>query len=119
MTTGDVATAYITAFCSGNYERARELVAEDFSFHGPFIQASSRDEFFAGAAPLQPLLRGHRLLREWDDDGEVCAIYDMQLETPAGSGAVTICDWLKVQGGHVVSERLVFDTAEFNAIVPR
>jgi predicted SnoaL-like aldol condensation-catalyzing enzyme len=112
-----VAEDYLTAFCSGDFERARALVAEDFSFEGPFTKARGREEFFHSAAPLQPLLRGLRILRKWEDGDESCWIYDLSLETPAGSGAVVISDWVTVRDGSVVAERLVFDTAAWAALM--
>jgi SnoaL-like domain len=114
-----VAEDYLTAFCGGDFEGAREFVAEDFAFEGPFTRAESREEFFASAAPLQPMLRGLSLLRKWEDGDESCWIYDLNLETPAGTGAVTISDWLTVRDGLVARERLLFDTAAWAALMPR
>jgi SnoaL-like domain len=110
---------YLTAFCSGDFDGARALVAEDFSFEGPTTKVQGRDAFFEGTAPLQPFLRGLRLLRRWEDGEESCWIYDLDIETPVGSGAVAIADWVTVSDGLVVAERIVFDTAAFAALMPR
>jgi hypothetical protein len=40
------------------------------------------------------------------------------LETPNGSGAVTMSERHTVQNGKLVAARVVFDTAAFRAIVP-
>jgi hypothetical protein len=109
---------YLTAFCSGDFDSARALVAEDFSFEGPTRKVQGRDAFFEGAAPLQPFLRGLRLIRRWEDGGESCWIYDLDIETPVASGALTIADWVTVRDGLVAAERILFDTATFAALLP-
>jgi hypothetical protein len=48
----------------------------------------------------------------------VCSIYDFEIETPAGSGSVTMSEWCTVRDGRLTSARLVFDTAAFNALMP-
>jgi hypothetical protein len=109
---------YLRAFCSGDFESAKPLVAEDFSFEGPTRRVQGRDAFFEGAAPLRPFLRGLRLLKRWDDGYDSCWIYDLDIETPVASGSLTIADWVTVCDGLVVAERILFDTAAFTALVP-
>jgi predicted SnoaL-like aldol condensation-catalyzing enzyme len=113
-----VVNAYLTAFTAGEFEAARAVVAEDFSFQGPFITTTSREEYFAGAAGLRAIVRGHRMLRQWEDGDEVCSVYELQLKTPAAAGAVLMAEWHTVRAGQLASSRLVFDTAAFRAIVP-
>jgi predicted SnoaL-like aldol condensation-catalyzing enzyme len=114
----EVASAYLTAFYTGDFEAARPLLTQDFSFHGPFVQLHGRDRFLDSAAGLKPIVRGHRLLRQWADGGEVCSWYDVDLQTPVTSGAVTMSEWHAVRGGKLVSGRVVFDAAAFRAFLP-
>ena len=116
---GSLVTEYLTAFYTGDFDRARAAVAEDFSFQGPFLQVQSRDAFFAGAQVLQPIVRGHRLLRQWVDGAEACSIYDVTLETPKGTGSVPMCEWHTVRGGQLAAARVLFDAAEFRALLPQ
>lgn len=113
-----VVNAYLTAFYTADLESARPLLAEDFSFHGPFVQLSGRDPFLDSAAGLKPIVRGHRLLRQWADGDEVCSWYDVGLQTPVKSGAVTMSEWHAVREGKLVSGRVVFDAAAFRAFLP-
>src|SRR2546430_5495318 len=106
-----VANEYLKAFYSGDLAGARATVIEDFSFSGPFVQTSSRDAFFQSAAPLARIVRGHRLLKQWDDGDDVCSFYELNLETPAGKGAVLMSEWHTVRRSKLVSARVVFDTA--------
>lgn len=114
----EVASAYLTAFYTADFEAARPLLAEDFSFHGPFVQLRGRDPFLDSAAGLKPIVRGHRLLRQWADGDEVCSWYDVDLQTPVKSGAVTMSEWHTVRGGKLISGRVVFDAAAFRAFLP-
>jgi len=113
-----IANEYLKAFYSGDVAGARATVTEDFSFTGPFVQTSSRDAFFQSAAPLARIVRGHRLLKQWEDGDDVCSFYELNLETPAGKGAVLMSEWHTVKRSKLVSARVVFDTAAFRALVP-
>lgn len=112
------ASAYLTAFWAGDFDAARTLLAADFSFSGPFVQVRGRDPFLASAAGLKPIIRGHRLLRQWADGDEVCSWYDVDLETPVKSGSVTMSEWHTVGAGKLASGRVVFDAAAFRAFLP-
>lgn len=117
-TAAEIVNAYLDAFTAGEFEKASELVAAEFAFHGPFIQTATREAFFAGAAPLAKIARGHRLLRQWDEGDEVSSFYEFRLETPAGAGSVLMSEWHRVCDGRLSSARLVFDTGEFRTVVP-
>ena len=118
-TAAETVNEYLDAFTSGNLEQARELVAEDFSFTGPMLQAEGRDAFFEGAEALAPIVRGYRMLRQWVDGDDVSSVYEFNVETPAGSGTVVMSEWNRVENGQLQSARLVFDTAAFNALMPQ
>ncbi|MGH3304266.1 MAG: nuclear transport factor 2 family protein [Streptosporangiaceae bacterium] len=113
-----VVDQYLTAVYSGNFDQARPVVADGFSFQGPFLQVDGKEAFFEGAEGLKPIVRGHRLLRQWADGEEVCSWYEVNLETPAGSGQVLMSEWHTVRGGQLISGRVVFDTGPFRAMVP-
>lgn len=114
----ETASAYLTAFWAGHFDAARALLAADFSFSGPFVQVRGRDPFLASAAGLRPVIRGHRLLRQWADGDEVCSWYDVDLETPVTSGSVTMSEWHTAVGGKLTSGRVVFDAVAFRAFLP-
>lgn len=114
----EVASVYLTALYAADFEAARALLAEDFSFHGPFVQVRGRDSFLDSAAGLKPIVRGHRPLRQWAVGDEVCSWYDLDLETPVKSGSITMSEWHTVREGKLVSGRVVFDAAAFRAFLP-
>lgn len=115
----EVVDQYLDAFYRGDFETARALLADDLSFNGPFVQVEGADQFIASADGLRRIVRGHRTLRQWRHGEEISTLYEMKIETPAGTGSVVVSEWNTVRGGEVVSATLVFDTAEFRKLVPQ
>lgn len=85
-----------------------------------------------------PIVRGHQLRRQWvdhsdstdgdADDGsgsgndtvigaEVCSIYDVRIETPAGTGSVTMSEWHTVRAGRLAAALVLFDPARLHALL--
>jgi hypothetical protein len=114
-----VVDRYLDSFYRGDFDTARTLLSNDLSFKGPFVQVDGADRFVASADGLRQIVRGHRTLRQWQDGNEVSTLYQMQLETPAGKGSVLVSEWNTVREGKVASAVLVFDTAEFQKLVPQ
>ena len=110
---------YLDSFYRDDFDTARTLLSNDLSFKGPFVQVDGADRFVASADGLRQIVRGHRTLRQWQDGNEVSTLYQMQLETPAGKGSVLVSEWNTVREGKVASAVLVFDTAEFQKLVPQ
>ncbi len=118
MSNADVFRNYLERFTAGDADGAAELLADDFTFVGPVLQANSKAEFLAGAAGLGPIVRGCAIHRQWADGDEVCSFYDFAIETPAGAGTIPMAEWSVVRDGKLVSSRLVFDTAAMAALMP-
>lgn len=110
---------YLDAFYSGDFDRAKPLVVNDFHFKGPFVEATDKETFFKSAIPLGQITKGHLLLHQWADNDEVSSIFDVKLETPAGKGKVTMSEWHTVHDGKLVSGRVILDTAAFRALLPQ
>jgi ketosteroid isomerase-like protein len=110
--------AYLEAFTTGDFDAAYALIADDFVFEGPMLQSVGKAAFVEGSRGLQPIVRGHTLLRQFADGADVCSVYDFAVETPAGSGTVTMAEWNTVRDDRLVSARVVFDTAAFAALMP-
>ena len=118
MSPATLVNRYLTAFYSGDFSTARELVADGFHFKGPFVEASNKEAYFSSAARLAPVVKGPKLLRQWQEGSEVCSIYDVILETSAGKGTVTMSEWHTTQNGQLRSGRVILDTAAFRALMP-
>ena len=117
-TTSQIFADYLTAFTSGDMNTAQSLVADDFTLDGPMMQVEGKEAFFAGAAQLAPVVRGFKMLRQFEDGDDVCSIYEFQVGSPATPGSVTMTEWCTVRDGQLASARLVFDTAAFGKLMP-
>jgi hypothetical protein len=113
-----IVNAYLAAFYAGDVERARPLLAEDFTFVGPFVAANGKRSFLESAARLAPIVRGHHILRQWQDTSEVCSIFELHLQTAIGTGTVTLCEWHTIRHALLAAGRVIFDTAAFRTLVP-
>jgi hypothetical protein len=118
VSNADVFRTYLERFTAGDTDRAAELLADDFSFTGPVLQADSKAAFLAGSAALAPIVRGCVMHHQWVDGDQVCSFYDFEVETPVGAGSIPMAEWSVVRGGKLVSSRLVFDTAAMAALMP-
>ena len=119
MNNSEIYEAYLGAVLSGDHETAAKYLAEDFTFKGPMMAANSREEFFANLSPqLAVMTRGYNILQQFEKDDELCAIFEYNIETPVDKGAVYMVEWVKLHDGQLTSARLVFDTAQFMALMP-
>ena len=118
MSGADVFRSYLDRFTSGDIDGAAKLLADEFTFVGPMLQANSKADFLAGSAGLESIVRGCEIRRQWVDGEEICSIYDFKVETPVGSGSIPMAEWSVVRDGKLVSSRLLFDTAAMAALMP-
>ncbi len=119
MSNADIFRTYLERFTSGDVAGAGELLAEEFAFDGPILQAKGRAEFLAGAAAAAAMARGCTFHHQWADGDDVCSVYDFEVETPAGAAAIPMAEWSVIRGGKLVSSRLLFDTAAMAALMPQ
>jgi Cu+-exporting ATPase len=113
MEPSDVVNEYLTAYTSGDVDRAASLVSEDFSFQGPMQATAGRSALRQIVAHVAASARGHRVLRQWQDGDEVCTLYQFSVATEAEAFSVLVSEWNTVRGGQVASSLMVFDTRPF------
>jgi ketosteroid isomerase-like protein len=118
MSNAELFETYLTRFTSGDAEGAAELLADDFTFDGPMLQAGSKAEFLAGAGTAAAMARGFKMHQQWTDADTVCSVYDFEIETPAGGGSVPMAEWSVIRDGKLVASHLIFDTAAMAALMP-
>jgi ketosteroid isomerase-like protein len=96
------------------------LLADDFSFIGPVDQTKGIDAFMKLNASFFPLVTGMRMLKQFEQGHDVCSIYEMDLASPSGTSlTLNIADWVVVNNGKMVQERLYYDTRAFAAAFGR
>ena len=97
---------------------ARQLLWDELSFKGPLDTFDNSEDYLKAISALAPIVKGHRLLRQWEDGDEVSSFFEVNLETPAGKGAVTMSEWHTVRNGKLISGRVILDTAPFRSLLP-
>jgi len=118
MDNAEVFRSYLERFTRGDVEGAAEMLAEGFTFKGPILESTGKADFLVGSASAAVMARGCEILRQWVDGDTVCSIYDFKIETPQRAGSIPMAEWSVIEGGKMVSSRLIFDTAEMRALMP-
>ena len=109
---------YLAALTGGKQEQWSALIGETFDFHGPLLQSQGKAAFVEGASQLCPIIRGYKMLKQWEDGDEVCSIFDFNIETPLGKGTITMSEWTTVRDGKMVASRLIFNTPDMVKLMP-
>src|SRR6266540_2507936 len=112
--TADVVNRFYDVCNNRQGEGLEDLVASNVTFEGPLMKLSGAREYLSTVGPFLKFHKGMRMLRQFEDRGHVCSIYEMTLGTPAG-GSLTLAfaDWIRVEGGRVAEQRLYYDPREF------
>jgi len=110
-----VVTDYLTAYTSGDIDKALSCVAVDITFQGPMQRTTGKEAFAGILAHVAPAARGFRMLRQWEEAGEVCSLYEFNVEAPAGGVSVLVSEWNTVRDAEIASSLMVFDTGLFLA----
>src|ERR1700756_4690458 len=96
------------------------LRAEDFRFLGPVDQTTGVEAFTQLNASFFPLVTGMRMLKQFEQGNDVCSIYEMDLTSPSGiSLTLHVADWVTVESGKMVEERIYYDARAFAAAFGR
>ncbi len=96
------------------------FLADDFSFIGPIDQTTGIDAFMKLNEGFFPLVTGMRMLKQFEHGNDVCSIYEMDLTSPSGTSlTLNIADWVVVNNGKMVKERIYYDAREFAAVFGR
>jgi ketosteroid isomerase-like protein len=119
MSSAAVFRNYLDAFTSGDIDRAIGFITDDFSFAGPILQSEGKAAFVEGSQAAQAMANGYTMLRQFESGDEVVSIYEFELGPPATPGTVLMTEWNTVRDGKLASARLVFDTAQFAALMPQ
>ena len=111
---GQVVQGFMGAMGKGDFAAARKYLHENLSFRGP-IDAFDKPEPY-----LQALEKLHKMVERVDmknmfvDGNDVCLLYDLVTNTPAGTSFV--CEWMQVKDEKIAAIRVVFDARPFAAM---
>ena len=108
---GEIVQSYQMALGKGDFASARALMRDDMTFQGPFDTFHTADAYLVPLKQLATIIERIDLKKVFVDGDDVCVLYDMVTNTPAGTAF--IAEWYQVRGGKIASLRAVFDGRPF------
>src|SRR5262249_37846657 len=108
---GEIVKSYQAALGAGDFAAARNLMRDDMTFHGPFDTFHTAEEYLEAVKRLAAIIQRIDLQKVFVDGEDVCVLYDMVTNTPAGTAF--IAEWYQVQDGKIAALRAVFDARPF------
>ena len=102
-----VAARCLDAWTSGDFDTTRSLLADDVTFVGPLGHTEGADAYVEGVRGMAKMVKGVDRRQVIADGDNVCIIYDLVTDTPAG--AIATAGWYGLRDGKIVSVRAYFD----------
>lgn len=107
----DVVTSFQASMAKDDWAGARQHLATPFEFVGPFERLTDPDAYLASLKRLHPIVERVDLHRMFSDGNDVCLLYDLVTNSPAGTAF--IAEWHRVRDGKIHAVRVVFDPRPF------
>jgi hypothetical protein len=111
---GEVVHRFHTAVGAGDFTTARKLLHDDLSFQGPIDTFDMADDYVAALQKLSAIVKGVDVKKQFVDGNDVCVLYDLITNTPAGTSFVS--EWFRVEEDRIAAIRVVFDARPFAAM---
>jgi hypothetical protein len=106
-----IVTDFLTAFHSGQADLARGMAHDDFVLRAPLLDRSAGiDAYFRGAERKARCIRSFRILKQWQDGGEVSTLYEIDAGLPDNHAPLEVFEWHSVADGKIASSHMVFDS---------
>ncbi len=105
---------YQQAMGKGDFASARKLLHDNLSFRGPIDTFTRPEPYLESVKKLHHIIQRIDMKKTFADGNDVCVLYDMVTNTPAGTAF--ICEWYQVKGDKIAEIRVVFDARPFAAM---
>jgi SnoaL-like domain len=102
---------YQQAVGKGDFAAARKLLHDNLSFHGPIETFDKPEPYLESLRKLHHIIQRIDMKKIFVNGGDVCVLYDMVTNTPAGTAF--IAEWYQVKGDRIAAIRVVFDATPF------
>jgi hypothetical protein len=112
-----VVEGHRAALGRGDFGAARESMHDDMTFQGPLDTFTTADQYLESLKVLAPIIQGIDDKKTFADGDDVCVLYDLVTNTPAGTAF--IAEWYQVRDGKIATLRIVFDARPFAALFGR
>ncbi|MDV3293193.1 MAG: hypothetical protein LYZ70_02880 [Nitrososphaerales archaeon] len=110
----EIVLGYQQALGSNDWKGARRYLKDNMTFRGPLASHDGPELYLEDLKKLHPIIKGVEMKKVFVDDGDVCLLYDMITNTPAGTAFIS--EWYHVEGDKIASLRVVFDARPFAAM---
>ena len=107
----EIVLGYQRALGKNDWEAARKFLRDDMQFKGPLATHDRPEGYLEDLKRLHPIIKGVDMKKVFADGDDVCLLYDMHTNTPAGTAFIS--EWYRVHGGKIASLRVVFDARPF------
>jgi ketosteroid isomerase-like protein len=107
----DIADRFFAAWTSRDFPTARALLHDDLDFKGPIDTFNNADDYLKAIQGLASILKTVEKRKTFVDGDDVCEIYDLVTNTPAGTAPVA--EWYRVKGDKIAMIRVYFDARPF------
>jgi len=108
----EIVADFLSSFMTGDVARARELIDPEFTFRAPLHSGTGDARaYFGGAQEKARFIEAFRILRQWEDSGEVSTIYEIDIRTDEGAATLPMSEWHSVRDGKIQSTMLIFNAS--------
>jgi hypothetical protein len=106
-----IALAYVNACGRKDLDAVAQLLAPDLEFQAVFKSIRGVSPFLDALRQIGPIWVRSDAKKAFTDGNEVCVMYDLVTDTPAGP--VPCIEWLRIEDGRIRWGRLFFDRLAF------
>jgi hypothetical protein len=110
-TAREIVERYQKALGSKDFKGARGLLSDDLEFHGPIDTFHRADDYIKAIQQLASIIQRIEPRKTFVDGPDVCFIYNMVTNTPAGTARVA--EWYRVAGDRIKAIDVFFDARPF------
>ncbi len=107
----EIVLGYQRALGSNDWKEARRYLKDNMTFKGPLASHDEPGPYLEDLKKLHPIIKGVDMKKVFADSDDVCLLYDMVTNTPAGTAFIS--EWYHVEGEKIASLRVVFDARPF------
>src|SRR5258708_3593301 len=97
-----------------HFAPGQRVVQKNLSFHDPIDTFDSPEPYLDSLKKLHHIVQRVDVKKVFADGDDVCVLYDMVTNTPAGTAF--IAEWFHVKGEKIAAIRVVFDARPFAAM---
>jgi hypothetical protein len=109
-----IADKFFKAWTTGDFDIARGLLHDDLSFDGPLDKFDNADAYIAALTGLAQIVESVEEQKVFVDGNDVCVIYNLVTNTPAGSALTA--EWYHLRNAKISAVRVIFDARPFAAM---